>query len=100
MWCGWCLNYGTLPHNRKRLYRLLQSLLNFKIAGNETQDFSQGLSLFYQAPELQEAESIVNGKLTFPGLNFARTWVEISTEHKNLLKIYEQANNSKINFVP
>ena len=92
MWCSWCLDYGALPRNRKRLYRLLQSLLNFQIAGDDTNDFFGGLSLFYQAEELHEAESILNGTLTFPGLNFSDSWIEISSQHKNLLEIYEHVN--------
>ena len=95
MWCSWCLDYGALPRNRKRLYRLLQSLLNFQIAGDDTNDFFGGLSLFYQAEELHEAESILNGTLTFPGLNFSNSWIEISSQHKNLLEIYEHVNRRK-----
>jgi len=95
MWCSWCLDYGILPQNRKRLYRLLQSLLSFQIAGDDTNDFLGGLSLFYQAEELHEAESILNGTLTFPGLNFSNSWIEISSQHKNLLEIYEQVNRRK-----
>jgi ribosomal protein S12 methylthiotransferase accessory factor len=95
MWCSWCLDYGALPQNRKRLYRLLQSLLNFQIAGDDINDFFGGLNLFYQAEELHEAESILNGTLTFPGLNFSSSWIEISSQHKNLLEIYEQVNRWK-----
>jgi ribosomal protein S12 methylthiotransferase accessory factor len=98
-WCLWCLDYGALPEKRKRLYRLLQSLLNFHRAGDDARDFGGSLCLFYQQQELNEAASIVNGTTTFPGLNFGRTWTEISSEHKNLLKIYERVNTIKSAFV-
>ena len=29
VWCSWCVDYGALPEERRRLYRLLQTLLNF-----------------------------------------------------------------------
>jgi ribosomal protein S12 methylthiotransferase accessory factor len=98
-WCMWCLDYGALPKKRKRLYRLLQSLLNFHRAGDDVNDFGGNLRIFYQQQELNEAASIVNGTTTFPGLNFGKTWTEISSEHKNLLKIYERVNTIKSAFV-
>ncbi len=97
-WCTWCLDYGALPEKRSRLYRLLQSLLHFHLAGNDAHDFGRSLHLFYQEKELHEAESIINGTTIFPGLDFGRTWTEISSEHKNLLKIYMQINTIKASF--
>ena len=97
-WCSWCLDHGELPKKRKRLYRLLQSLLNFHIAGDDENDFGESLHLFYQEEELHEATSILNGTTTFPGLNVGKCWTEISSEHKNLLKIYERINTIKAAF--
>ncbi len=98
-WCVWCLDHGSLPEKRKRLYRLVRSLLNFDLTGDDANEFSGSLHLFYQEKELKEAESIANGTLTFPGLNFKKTWNEISSEHKNLLKIYDRINEIKASFV-
>jgi ribosomal protein S12 methylthiotransferase accessory factor len=90
VWCSWCLDYGALPPERMRLYRLLQSLLNFHMAGNDAHDFSQSLRFFYQEKELHEATSIIAGTTKFSGLNFAQTWTKISTAHKILLQIYQR----------
>ena len=99
-WCNWCLDYGALPKKRKRLYQLLQCLLNFHLAGSEDKDFRESLLLFYQEEELHEATSILQGTTTFPGLNFANNWTEISSDHNNLLKIYQRVNSIKSTFVP
>ena len=98
-WCMWCLDYGALPDKRKRFYRLLQSLLNFQLAGNDVNDFGGSLRFFYQEKELQEATSIVDGTTTFPGLKFGRTWAEISSEHKKILDIYQRVNAIKEAFI-
>jgi ribosomal protein S12 methylthiotransferase accessory factor len=97
-WCSWCLDYGELPKTRKRLYRLLQLLLDFQFMGVDENDFAESLRLFYQNEELNEAQSIVNGTTTFPGLNFGKTWTEISSEHANLLRLYERVNSIKADF--
>jgi hypothetical protein len=99
-WCNWCLYFGALPKKRKRLYQLLQCLLNFHLAGSEENDFRGSLGLFYQEDELHEATSILQGTTTFPGLNFAKTWTEISSQQNNLLKIYQRVNSIKSTFVP
>ena len=97
-WCRWCIDYGALPARRMRLYRLLQSLLNFQKNGQNMDNFSGSLRLFYQEHELQEAAAIVDGKIKFSDLNFAATWSEISLEHKNLLKIYSKIHDLKASF--
>ncbi len=94
-WCTWSLDYGALPEKRRRLYRLLQTLLNFHLAGNEVQDFGGSLRLFYQEKELNEAESIIKGITRFPGLEFGETWSDISSEHRNLLQVYKRLNRIK-----
>ena len=95
VWCSWCLDFGALPPERLRHYRLLQSLLNFHIAGNDARDFSRGLGLFYQDKEIHEATSIIAGTTKFSGLNFAKSWAQLSNAHKNLLQIYQRINNIK-----
>lgn len=98
-WCMWCLDYGALPEKRKRLYRLLQSLLNFHMAGDDAHEFDESLRLFYQEKELNEAESIISGTTKFPGLGFGKNWTDISSVHKDLLKIYERVNTIKASVV-
>ncbi len=97
-WCSWCIDYGALPAARIRLYRLLLSLLNFHRVGADTHDFKESLALFYQENELHEATAIVNGTTRFPGLNFAGSWPEISSEHKNMLQIYNKIHSIKASF--
>ncbi|TKB25754.1 30S ribosomal protein S12 methylthiotransferase accessory protein YcaO [Desulfopila sp. IMCC35006] len=97
-WCSWCIDYGALPAARTRLYRLLQSLLDFHRTGADIHDFTASLTLFYRENELHEAISIVNGTTRFPGLNFAGSWPEISAEHKNMLQIYNKIHSIKATF--
>jgi ribosomal protein S12 methylthiotransferase accessory factor len=99
-WCSWCLEYAALPEKRKRLYRLLQALLNFHLTGGSLLDYDRSLRLFYQEDEIHEAESILNGTSRFPGLEFGRTWKEISSEQRKLLTIYQRVNKLKIASVP
>ncbi len=95
-WCSWCLDFGQLPDKRKRFYRLLQTLLNFHLGGKDMANYSSGLSLFYKEEEIVEAQSVINGTRRFPGLVFGKSWSEFSSEHKNLLKIYERVNSFKV----
>lgn len=97
-WCSWCVDYGALPSGRMRLYRLLQSLLNFQRNGQSMANFSENLHLFYQEQELQTAAAIIDRTVRFSGLNFARTWPEISMEHKNILSLYQKTNDIKAAF--
>ncbi len=97
-WCSWCVDYGALPAGRMRLYRLLQSLLNFHRNGQHMDSFSAGLRLFYQEDELHQAVNIINGATTFSGLLFAGSWPEISTEHTKMLHIYQKMHHIKTSF--
>jgi ribosomal protein S12 methylthiotransferase accessory factor len=99
-WCSWCLNHGALPATKKRLYRLLQTLLNFHLAGQAITDYDRSLRSFYAEEEIIFAESIVHGTSRFPGLEFAGSWQEISTEQKKLLQIYERINTAKMTTAP
>ena len=95
-WCSWCLDYGTLPPKRQRCYRLLQTMLGFLLAGNEIEEYSGGLRLFYNEHEIKEAHSIIEEKNNFWGLQFGKSWKEISTEHNRLLQLYEQLHDIKV----
>lgn len=94
-WCNWVQHYGQLPQNRKRLYRLLETLLTFECNKESTNDYRRSLRYFYTEEELRQAEEVISGRVTFPGLNFASCWTEISTEHKNLLSIYQHLGTFK-----
>ncbi|MGB3224558.1 MAG: YcaO-like family protein [Desulforhopalus sp.] len=94
-WCNWCVENSPLPTKRKRLFRLLQTLLNFQLTGDTISDYSRSLRQFYKEKELDEAELILNGTISFPGLDFGRTWQEVSSEQKKLLDIYKRINSLK-----
>lgn len=94
-WCNWVHHYGHLPERRGRLYRLLETLLNFDIHGEDASDYSKILQLFHGEEELRQAEEIVAGALTFPDLSFGGCWTEISGEHRNLLNIYQSLKTFK-----
>ncbi|KJR96973.1 MAG: hypothetical protein VR65_26440 [Desulfobulbaceae bacterium BRH_c16a] len=94
-WCGWCLDHTPLSPERRRLYQLLHTMLGFPLAGQNIDDYGEGLRLFYNEQEIQEARGIVEGKITFPGLKFGRSWKEISADHQNLLGLYENLHDIK-----
>jgi ribosomal protein S12 methylthiotransferase accessory factor len=94
-WCNWCIGNTPLPAARKRLFRLLQTLLNFHLTGDTASDYSRSLRQFYTEDELHEAELILNGTIRFPGLDFGRTWQEVSSEQKKLLDIYKRIHSLK-----
>jgi len=94
-WCNWCLEQGALPAARKRLYRLLHALLGFDQAGDAATAYARSLQQFYSREEIEQAESVITGKSRFPGLHFGGSWQEISSQHLNLLNIYERINNLK-----
>ena len=94
-WCNWCQQHGNLPQHRKKLFRLLDSLLNFKLRGENLSGYQNGLHLYFEEEIICEAESIIAGKITFPGLTFAGSWREISPEHANLLKLYGKLDEVK-----
>jgi ribosomal protein S12 methylthiotransferase accessory factor len=94
-WCNWCIGNTPLPAARKRLFRLLQTLLNFHLTGDTVSDYSRSLRQLYKEDELHEAELILNGTIRFPGLDFGRTWQEVSSEQKKLLDIYKRIHSLK-----
>lgn len=94
-WCGWCLDYTTLPPERRRLYQLLHTLLGFPLAGDDIDDYGENLRLFYGEQELAKARAILAGKITFFGLRFGRSWKEVSAEHGKLVQLYEKLHDIK-----
>ena len=94
-WCNWCYDHTNLPPERKRLYRLLYTLLNFKLKGETSSEYTGGVKMFFSEKEIQEAESIIAGKAKFHGLIFANTWQDISKAHNNLIDMYERLNTVK-----
>jgi ribosomal protein S12 methylthiotransferase accessory factor len=86
LWTEWCCNFDFLPAARKTLYRAIHDLLDLKRA----QVPESALRHFFEPSVLQEAADIVAGNITFPGLNFAASWEEISPAHRNFLQIYNR----------
>ncbi|MFW2367696.1 MAG: hypothetical protein ACN4GW_14870, partial [Desulforhopalus sp.] len=94
-WCNWVHHYGHLHQDRRRLFRLLETLLNFHNTGEAPTNYSKSLHFFYREEEIRLAEDIVATRSTFPGLNFGSCWTEISRDHKKLLSIYQHLNRFK-----
>lgn len=94
-WCGWCLDFGDLPPERMRLFRLLHTILGFSLAGEDLASFATSFRLFYEKSEIATARGVVAGRITFPGLRFGRTWRETSAAHDRLLRLYEQLHGIK-----
>ncbi|MBW2734276.1 MAG: YcaO-like family protein [Deltaproteobacteria bacterium] len=89
-WCRWCESFGFLPAPRQKLYRAIIDLVDFGLSDGEASDYHGSLKGFFGEELLATAEAIVSGKLTFHGLNFAKTWEEISPAHGNLLSVYRR----------
>ncbi len=96
-WCLWCVDHGDLPEGRRRLFRLLHTLLEFSLAGERASDYSGSLGLLYAEEEIQTGQAILAGVATFPGLAFGRSWTEIAKEHEKLLRIYDKLGDIKAN---
>ena len=94
-WCGWCINFGHLPPFRDQLLRVIHNLISLEIKGEEPADYISSLVKFFGAEMVSRAELVLAGKLTFPGLNFAPSWEEISPLHARLLVLYERLNGIK-----
>ncbi len=96
-WCLWCLDHADLPGGRRRLFRLLHTLLGFSPAGESASDYSGSLELLYAGEEIQTGQAILDGVNTFPGLVFGSSWTKIAKEHAKLLRIYDKLSDIKAN---
>lgn len=94
-WCNWCHQHGNLSENRQKLFRLLNTLLSFKVKGENFSSYRKGLRLYFGEEEIYAAKAIIAGKVTFPGLTFAASWQELSPSHCSLLKLYRQLDETK-----
>ena len=95
--CGWCISFGHLPPSRDRLVRAIYNLISFQIKGEDPADYRPALVDFFGTETVSKAELVLAGNLTFPGLNFAPSWEEISPLHSGLLDVYQKINRLKIN---
>ncbi len=95
IWCNWCYDHTNLQPERKKLYRLLHTLLIFHLKGETAGDYSHGLNMFFTQEEIREAQSILAGKTRFHGLVFAASWQDISKAHNNLIDLYGKLNAIK-----
>ena len=94
-WCGWCINFGHLPSLRDQLMRTVYNLISFNIKGEDPAGYRPALVRFYGEETVSSAELVLAGKITFPGLNFAPTWEEISPPHFRLTSVYKKLNKLK-----
>jgi len=94
-WCNWCYDHGWLPQQRKRIFRLLYTLLGFISMEGTISNYEKGLKLYFTEEEIYKAEKIIAGQITFPGLVFGDNWQNISINHTNLMKLYRQINEVK-----
>lgn len=95
-WCSWCISFGHLPPLRDQLMRAVYNLISFKIKGEDPAGYKPALVRFYGAETVSMAELVLAGKLTFPGLNFAPSWEEISPLHARLMSVYQELNRLKL----
>ncbi len=94
-WCLWCLDHADLPADRRRLHRLLYSLLSFNLAGLQASDYSASLELLHKEEEIQDGLAILDGSIIFPGLAFGTSWTKIAKKHEQLLLIYAKLRDIK-----
>ncbi len=94
-WFDWCLGQQILTAPRERLFRLLQTLLQFSVQGDEVANYRNNLAAFYHHQEVAEGEALLAGRLVFPGLSGAPSWSALSAEHRMLLEIYQRINRRK-----
>ena len=94
-WCQWCCSFEFLPAARQRLYRVVHTLIGFESKAESPPDYQRSLGQFFGAALVSTAEQIVNGELTFYGLDFADSWEEISAAHGALLGLYERLHPLK-----
>lgn len=88
--CQWCHRFGFLSAPRQRLYRIIQDLIDFELSDENPTDYFSSLKQFFGDQLVSKAQQIVNGEMTFYGLDFANSWEEISPAHNKLLSFYKE----------
>ena len=85
-WCGWCRQgFGSLPADRVKLYGALHDLIQL---GEDGEDYTPALDHYHGAALVSRARRLLDGSLTFAGLEFADTWEELSAPHGELVELY------------
>ena len=88
-WCGWCRRgFGSLSPARVKLYGAVHDLLQLQQAGQTPADYTRALEHYYSAALIAQAEQLLEGRQTFPGLQFADTWEQTSAAHGALVDLY------------
>lgn len=87
-WCYWCMLYGELPDERTRFYRLTHILLGMKMADESITCYKAALADLYTEQEIFRAKKAIAAENNFYGLEFGRSWAEISVSHRELLRIF------------
>ena len=88
--------FAEMPHEGKRLYQLIHTLLGFLVQGEDLHEYTETLSHLYTTDEIEYSTQIIEGKILFPGLNFADTWADLSGKQSKLLQLYSRIQASKL----
>jgi len=94
--CIWCSEFAEMPHEGKRLYQMIHTLLGFLVQGEDLHEYTETLSHLYTTDEIEYSTQIIEGKILFPGLNFADTWADLSGKQSKLLQLYSRIQASKL----
>ena len=94
-WCDWVVDFGEVPKARRHTFQLISTICQFKIEDEGSEFYEKGLRRFYTETEIETALHIANGRQTFFGLQFGKTWSNISTEHSKLIHVYNSLRRAK-----
>jgi ribosomal protein S12 methylthiotransferase accessory factor len=94
-WCDWVVDFGEVPKVRKRTFQLISTICHFKIECEGSESYQKSLRRFYTETEIETALHIADGTQPFFGLQFGKTWSNISTEHSKLLSVYNNLKKAK-----
>lgn len=84
--CDWIRQYQEMNPARRLVYRCIESLLNLE----DTDDYRRALNLLYGEDTVRQAESLLDGRDRFFGLDTLGANMEGSAMHANLLKAYDK----------
>ncbi len=84
--CDWIRQYQEMNPARRLVYRCIESLLNLE----DTDDYRRALNLLYGADTVRQAESLLDRRDRFFGLETLGANMEGSKMHANLLKAYDK----------
>jgi ribosomal protein S12 methylthiotransferase accessory factor len=88
-WTLWTAEYGMLPPEETRIYRLLSLLAGMEIEGKQG-GYTEVLQATFSHEELTRAEKILSGAIRFPGLEFPRdiSFAELAEPQADIEKMW------------